>query len=67
MPLAIVISVLEIAIVVIKFVLFLQAPDWTIWTMNWFVNKVFVLACFVMLITHVLIRPAKYRIEAGTS
>ena len=64
---AVVVSLLEITIVVVKFVLFLQAPDWTIWTMNWFVNKVFVLTCFVMLLSHVLVRPEKYRIAAESS
>jgi hypothetical protein len=44
--LAIGVSVVEIAIIVTKFVLFLAAPEWTIWSTNWFINKIFVLACF---------------------
>ena len=39
-------SVAEIAIIVIEFVLFLSAPEWTMWTTNWFINILFVLACF---------------------
>ena len=50
--LAIGVSVAEIAIIVSKFVMFLSAPEWTIWTANWFVNKLFVLACFVMILTY---------------
>lgn len=49
------ISVAEIAIVVSKFVLFLASPEWTIWRTNWFINKLFVLGCFVMLLTWLLI------------
>ncbi len=54
MSFLIIVSVLEIGIVVTKFALFLPDPEWTIWTMNWFVNKVFVLAVFVMLLSHAL-------------
>ncbi len=53
-PLAITVSVVEIAIVLTKFVLFLSAPEWTIWRTNWFINKLFVLACFVVLLTYFL-------------
>ena len=53
-PLAITVSVAEIAIVVTKFVLFLSAPEWTIWRTNWFINKLFVLACFILLLTYFL-------------
>ncbi len=53
-PLAITVSVAEIAIVVTKFVLFLSAPEWTIWRTNWFINKIFVLACFILLLTYIL-------------
>ena len=41
------VSVVEIIIVVTKFVLFLSAPTWDVGHTNWFINKVFVLACFV--------------------
>ena len=48
--LALGVSIVEIVIVVTKFVLFLSAPDWTIWTANWFINKIFVLACFCLML-----------------
>jgi hypothetical protein len=50
--LAIAVSVVEIAIIVIKFVLFLSAPEWTIWTTNWFINKLFVLLCFCLMLPY---------------
>lgn len=50
--LAIGVSVVEIAIIVTKFALFLSAPEWTIWTTNWFINKVFVLACFSLMLPY---------------
>ena len=37
-------------IVVTKFALFLAAPEWTIWTTNWFINKLFVLLCFGLML-----------------
>lgn len=45
--LAITIAIVEIGIVATSFAWFLGDPDWTIWRTNWFVNKVFVLVCFV--------------------
>ncbi len=48
--LAIAVSLVEIAIIVIKFAMFLSQPEWTIWTTNWFVNKLFVLACFTTMV-----------------
>jgi hypothetical protein len=56
--LAIVVSVVEIVIVVAKFVIFLSEPAWDVWHTNWFVNKVFVLAAFVLLLGHALTTPA---------
>lgn len=56
-----IVSALEIGIVVTKFVLFLPDPQWTIWTMNWFVNKVFVLVIFVMLLSHALFNRHSYQ------
>ncbi len=50
--LAVGVSVAEIAIIVAKFVWFLSAPQWSIWRTNWFINKVFVLACFVLLLAY---------------
>ena len=49
------VSIAEVMIIVSKFVIFLSAPEWTIWRTNWFVNKVFVLSCFVMLLAWLLI------------
>ncbi len=53
---ALAVSVAEIAIVVTKFVLFLGAPEWTIWRTNWFINKVFVLGCFTLMLGWLLAR-----------
>jgi hypothetical protein len=52
--LALVVSVVEIIIIVSKFALFLPAPEWNIWRTNWFINKCFVLACFVGLLGYLL-------------
>ncbi len=52
--LAITVSVVEITIVVTKFIIFLSAPEWTIWRTNWFINKLFVLACFILLFIYLL-------------
>ncbi len=46
----IVISVIEIVIITVKFAWFLSAPEWTIWQTNWFINKIFVLCCFIALL-----------------
>lgn len=51
---AAVVSIAEIAIIVTKFALFLSAPEWTIWRTNWFINKVFVLACFLLLLGYLV-------------
>jgi len=53
--LAVIISVAEIAIIVVKFYAFIgmagvSEAEWTIWRTNWFVNKVFVLTCFIALL-----------------
>ncbi len=53
---AVVVSVIEIGIIVIKFYQFLLQPDWTVWQTNWFINKVFVLSCFVVLLVYCLFR-----------
>ena len=37
-----------------KFFLFLSAPEWTIWRTNWFINKIFVLTCFTLLLSYFL-------------
>ena len=59
--LAAAVSIAEIAIVSGKFVVFLHAPEWTIWRTNWFVNKIFVLGCFVMLLTWLLANARQLR------
>jgi hypothetical protein len=50
--LAIGVSIAEILIVVTKLALFLAAPEWTIWTTNWFVNKLFVLLVFCLMLPY---------------
>ncbi|WP_237068217.1 hypothetical protein [Microbulbifer guangxiensis] len=60
-PLAVAVSALEIVIIVSFFVWFLSDPDWSIWRTNWFINKVFVLACFVLLLGTALRRPDTIR------
>lgn len=59
--LALVVSVAEIGIVAAKFLSFFSEPVWTVWSMNWFVNKVFVLLCFVLLFLHAAFRSDVYR------
>lgn len=59
--LAIGVSVVEILIIVTKFGLFLAAPEWTIWSTNWFINKLFVLACFGLLLGYLLAHRHHYR------
>ena len=49
--LAVGVSIAEIIIIAVKFVLFLSSPTWTMWTTNWFINKLFVLLCFCLLLT----------------
>jgi hypothetical protein len=49
------VAVVEIAIIVSKFTIFLAAPEWSIWRTNWFINKIFVLSCFVMMLTWLVI------------
>lgn len=48
--LAVGVAIIEIIIIVTKFRLFLAAPEWNLWTTNWFVNKIFVLACFGLML-----------------
>jgi hypothetical protein len=52
--LAIGVSVAEIAIVVTKLTVFLAAPEWTLWTTNWFINKLFVLLCFSLMFPYLV-------------
>lgn len=55
--LAIVMSIVEIVIILVLYHRFLSAPDWTIWRTNWFINKLFVLLVFFLLLATALIRP----------
>ena len=59
--LALSVSVAEIVIVVTKLVLFLQAPAWTIWRTNWFINKIFVLGAFVLLLGYIMLSARRLR------
>lgn len=57
--LAMIVSVAEIVIIVVKFYTFFSTLDpsgasWTVWRTNWFINKVFVLACFIVLLVLLL-------------
>lgn len=63
--LALTVSIAEIVIVVSKFVLFLQAPEWTIWRTNWFINKLFVLACFALLLGYLLLHARQLRARSA--
>ncbi len=55
--LAIIMSVVEIIIIVSMFTWFLSDPDWSIWRTNWFINKVFVLTAFALILVTVIRRP----------
>jgi hypothetical protein len=65
--LALGVSVAEIAIIVMKLALFLADPEWTIWTTNWFINKLFVLACFCLLLPIVAVQRRRGFRHASTS
>ncbi|SDK25445.1 hypothetical protein [Microbulbifer yueqingensis] len=59
--LAVTVAVVEIIIIVAKFAGFLADPTWSIWRTNWFVNKVFVLACFVLLLATAMLKPGCFK------
>lgn len=63
--LALVVSVVEVVIVATKFVLFLSAPEWTIWRTNWFINKIFVLTLFVALLGYLVLNARSLRGRDG--
>lgn len=50
--LAVSMSAIEIVIIVTLFYRFLSGPDpdWNIWRTNWFINKIFVLSCFILIL-----------------
>ena len=56
--LAVSVSVVEITIISVKLKVFLGDPSWTIWTANWFTNKLFVITCFVLMLGYFV---AKHR------
>ena len=59
--LAVFVSIIEITIISVKFNLFFGYPNWNIWTANWFVNKLFVISCFVLMLCYFLIQRRKLR------
>jgi glycerol-3-phosphate acyltransferase PlsY len=59
--LALLVSIAEILIVVILLGGFLADPDWNMWRSNWFVNKVFVLGAFVLLLGTLIRNPQALR------
>lgn len=61
--LAIGMSIVEIAIIGTLFARFLSDPEWSIWRTNWFVNKVFVLACFILVLVTALSRPETLKVR----
>ena len=63
--LAIGMSVVEILIITTLFIWFLAEPEWSIWRTNWFVNKVFVLAAFVLVLSTALFRPETLKAQSS--
>jgi len=63
--LALGVSLAEIAIVVTKLSLFLLEPQWNIWETNWFINKLFVLLCFALMLPYLLLRGRRALAPAG--
>ncbi|MCY0965406.1 hypothetical protein [Parathalassolituus penaei] len=43
---ALLVAVLELAIIATKLAMFFAAPEWTIWQTNWMINKVFLFGLF---------------------
>lgn len=67
--LALGVSIAEILIVVTKLGLFLAAPEWTIWSTNWFINKLFVLLCFGLMLPYLVLNRrtlAAQRVRSGS-
>jgi len=63
--LAVGMSVVEIIIIVTLFAGFLAEPEWSIWRTNWFVNKVFVLTAFMLILGTVIVRPERFRTRSS--
>lgn len=59
--LALAMSAMEIGIIASKFAWFLADPEWDIWRVNWFVNKVFVLMGFILVLLSAVIKPSLFR------
>jgi hypothetical protein len=61
------VTIAEIVIIVVKFAAFLSKPEWDLWRTNWFINKIFVLGCFVALAVWLLRHPddLKHQVELG--
>jgi len=60
------VALLEIGIVATKYALFLRAPDWDFWHTSWFVNKLFVLGLFALLLIHLLQRGVRAQFGAAS-
>lgn len=58
-------SMIEIIIIVSLFGLFFADPEWSIWRTNWFVNKVFVLTAFALILATVVYRPERFRTRSA--
>jgi hypothetical protein len=59
--LAVSVSAVEIVIVPAKFVIFLSSQQWSIWMTNWFINKLFVLACFIAILGYFIANAKRLR------
>lgn len=62
---AVIVSLVEIAIICVKFFLFFQQPEWTLWQTNWFINKVFVLSCFFVLLAYCLLKREQFTMASA--
>ena len=59
------VAVVEIAIVITKFTLYLRQPDLDFWRLLWFTNKVYILAFFVLFLALLARRDARNALGAG--
>jgi hypothetical protein len=59
------VAVLEVAIVITKFALYLRQPDLVFWRLLWFTNKVYVLAFFVLFLALLARRDVRDALGAG--
>ena len=60
---ALAVALVESAVVISKFALYLRAPELDFWKLLWFTNKLYVLAFFLCLI-YVLLGPGKRALRA---